>query len=253
MDSAERDSLLGAISRLRDDQLELIEAQVRALVSPVSISLDANSDLIDEELAVHLGDVLKLHHVLSNEPFTKDKFEFALVAAAQRSGHVAEMAPRGNPGWDVTIDGARISLKTQADRNIKRDAIHISKFMELGKGRWEDENDLAGLRDRMFAHMEGYDRIVTLRCLQRDASNRHFEYEMVEIPKDLLLRANDAPLVMNHASRQNPKPGRCAVVDENGALLFELYFDGGTERKLQVQKVAKSACTVHASWEFALT
>lgn len=31
---------------------------------------------------------------------------------------------------------------------------------------------------------------------------------------------------------------------------YALYFDGGTERKLQIKSLRKSLCVVHASWEF---
>ena len=55
---------------------------------------------------------------------------------------------------------------------------------------------------------------------------------------------------MRHESRQTPKPGYCDVRDEAGALLFRLYFDGGTERKLQVKDLVKSTCLVHGEWEF---
>jgi type II restriction enzyme len=34
-------------------------------------------------------------------------------------------------------------------------------------------------------------------------------------------------------------------------LKFELYFDAGAERKLQVRHLRKDLCTVHAQWEFA--
>lgn len=38
--------------------------------------------------------------------------------------------------------------------------------------------------------------------------------------------------------------------DENGRLLFELYFDGGTERKLQIKGINIENCIVHARWSF---
>ena len=119
--------------------------------------------------------------------------------------------------------------------------------MELGKGKWQKESDLAGLRDSFLRHMENYDRIVTLRCLSKSPL---WHYELVEIPKALLLRAKTGHLHMKHESKQNPKPGCCDVADERGSWLFGLYFDGGTERKLQVVDLLKSACVVHGEWEF---
>ena len=116
--------------------------------------------------------------------------------------------------------------------------------MELGKGRWVDESDLADLRDRMLAHMKGYDRILSLRHFDRpdQVGAEHF-YELVEIPKSLLAQSSKGVIRMQHESKQNPKPGYCVVKDK-----FELYFDGGTERKLQVKNLMKSHCIVHANW-----
>ena len=72
--------------------------------------------------------------------------------------------------------------------------------------------------------------------------------ELVEIPKSLLLTAQDQPMHYKLQSRQTPTPASCYVSDDQG-LAFELYFDGGTERKLQVRSLAKRNCIVHAHWD----
>ncbi len=59
----------------------------------------------------------------------------------------------------------RWSLKTQADRQIRRDQILISRFMELVRSAWASEENLGGLRDRMLSHLENYEKIFSLRCL----------------------------------------------------------------------------------------
>jgi type II restriction enzyme len=162
----------------------------------------------------------------------------------------AELAPKGNPGHDITIDRIPCSLKTQADANIKEDTLHISKFMELGKGRWSARvKDLEGLRDQFFAHMTAYDRIFSLRCLSKDP--KHWQYELVEIPKSLLEEAKDGKLSIRSQSTQSPKPGYCDVTNPYGGLKYQLYFDGGTERKLQIKNLRKDLCIVHATWAFS--
>ncbi len=144
----------------------------------------------------------------------------------------------------MTIDGIKMSLKTQADKTITEDLIHISKFMELGKGEWS----LPKLRGLFFEHMQNYEQIFTLRALSDAAKIK--KYELVEIPKSLLLEADCGEFEVMENSKQNPKPGYCRVFDKNGLICFELYFDGGTERKLQIRKIRKELCTVHAIWEF---
>ena len=142
------------------------------------------------------------------------------------------------------------SLKTQADKSIKEAEIHISKFMELGKGRWpKTSSGLGLLRDMFLAHMKAYDRIFTLRCLSKDPTC--WRYELVEIPKALLREAEQGALEICRETKQETRPGYCRVMDAAGQLKFELYFDAGSERKLQVRHLRKDLCMVHAQWEFA--
>lgn len=111
------------------------------------------SDLFDETTMRNFGDAMRVHHSFSSEAFSKDKFEYVLEHIMNFSGFTAELAPRGNPGHDITVNGNRISLKTQADKNIKENQVWISKFMELGKGNWSNKpKDLIGLRDQFLNH-----------------------------------------------------------------------------------------------------
>lgn len=240
------------LKTLTTEQLNLIEVIAAQFTVPFDkITRLSTSDLISNKFMQNFGDMLRIHHCMSKEPFTKDKFEYAFEKILLQCGLNAKLASRGNPGHDITINGVNVSLKSQADRNINPDSIHISKFMELGKGTWGDSpSDLIGLRQHFFDHMHSYDRIFTLRCLSH---TEQFHYELVEIPKSLLLEAENGILKMKLDSKQNPKPGYCHVLDENGKMKFQLYFDGGTERKLQIKYIKKSLCKVHAEWKFTLT
>ena len=116
--------------------------------------------------------------------------------------------------------------------------------MELGKGAW----DLELLLSRFLLHINSYERVITLRCLSRTPTRWH--YELVEIPMSLLREAEHGQLQFVENSKQSPKPGYCYVRDSDGSLRYRLYFDGGTERKLQIQLIQKSLCIVHAHWIF---
>jgi type II restriction enzyme len=96
--------------------------------------------------------------------------------------------------------------------------------------------------------MGSYNRIFTLRCLSAGPAKVH--YELVEIPKALLMEAAHCELEVREDSRQNPKPGYGYVKDAAGRLKFSLYFDGGSERKLQIKGLRKDLCKVHATWTF---
>ena len=107
------------------------------------------------------------------------------------------------------------------------------------------------LRDLFIEHMRSYERILQFRCLKRGP--KEYLYELVEIPKALLSEGANAKLVIQEKSKQSPKPGYGNVFDADGKLKFALYFDAGTERKLQIKKIKKDLCTVHATWKFEST
>ncbi len=250
---SEKSRLLGlanSLSELSDYQISMIAKLVEQFNTEfIEIESNVNSDVFDTCLLRNFGDVLRLHHCFSREPFTKDKFEHALFKTLNFCGQSSSLASRGNPGYDLILNEQLFSLKTQADKNINNSKIHISKFMELGKGEWTNKPEqLDGLLKQFLNHILNYDRILTLRCLSKYPKN--WKYELVEIPKILLLEAQNGELEMKLGSTQTPKPGYCRVLGKNGVKKFELYFDGGGERKLQIKGLAKELCVVHAYWEF---
>jgi len=215
---------------------------------------DLRSSVISSDAIMDdFGDASRIHHCFTDEPFTKDKFEYVLVNVSNYYGFTSEKSKYNTPGADVLIEGERFSLKTQADRNLRLNTINIHKYMELGRGDWSDvEIQLEGLTNQFLHHLDNYDRIIILRNIGKPSpSNPHWKYELVEIPKELLQEVKIGKYEMITDSIQNPKPGYCRVFDgPDGTLKFELYFDGGTERKLKINKIDKSLCYIHATWEF---
>lgn len=233
------------IQDLTEAQLEWVLRIITQFKKEHKFLSNNPSSLFSQEWVEHFGNVLRVHHAMSEAPFTKEKFEYAFIFSTRKIGHQADKASSNtNRGHDITIDGVPCSLKTQADSNIKEDSIHISKFMELGKGL----SVLTNLRDHYFDHMKSYEKIFTLRTLINQKESK--KYELVEIPKDLLLEAKDGIFETMEKSKQDPKPGYCRITDKNGGWKYELYFDGGSERKLQIKNIKKSYCKVCATWEF---
>lgn len=241
-----------ALRELTAPQLDFIERVVSQFRKPfLKIERNPKSDIVDIRLLRDFGDVLRIHHCFSKEALSKDRFEYALERTLTLCGRSAALAAsRTNRGHDITIAGVPCSLKTQADKGIKENEIYISKFMELGKSHWAASvRDLRGLRDQFLTHMNVYERIFTLRCLSKNP--KLWRYELVEIPKTLLQEAINGKLSVCRDSTQSPKPGYCDVKDAGGDIKFQLYFDAGSERKLQIKHLRKNLCTVHAQWEFA--
>jgi type II restriction enzyme len=245
---------IARLSRLTASQLGLLNGILDTFERPIASHRLSTSDVVNKEFLIAFGDVLKLHHSMSQDYLDKHRFEAAIERVYNAIGRTASLPDnRCNPGHDLTVDGEAWSLKTQGDKGIKRDTLYISKFMELGIGAWGNEKDLAGLRDQFLRHMRAYKRIFQLRYFRLKSTNlspiEHY-YELVEIPKKLLAEAKRGDITMMHNSSQIPKPGYCTVTGRDGQSRFKLYFDGGTERKLQIKALRKDLCVVHASWEF---
>lgn len=237
--------LLDGLRRLTPSQLEWVKSVIRAFGGAHQFDRALDSDLVSEEVLAALGDRLLSHHAGSRQALSKDRFEFAFEAALNAAGIPSQLVKsRTNRGHDITIRGIPVSLKTEAAAGIKDDFIHVSKWMELGRGEWR----LPVLRDLFLEHMQSYDRIFTLRRLKN--ANADIRYELVEIPKSLLLEAEGCDLEICVASEQTPQPGYGHVKDADGRLKYSLYFDGGAERKLQIKHLRKDLCKVHAQWVF---
>ncbi len=237
--------IVEALRRLTPAQREWIKSAIRAFGATCQFERAPDSDVVTDAVLASLGDRLLSHHAGSRQALSKDQFEFAFEAALNVAGISAQLVKsRTNRGHDITIRDIPFSLKTEAAANIKDESVHVSKWMELGRGEWK----LPLLRDLFLEHMQSYDRIFTFRRLKD--INTKIRYELVEIPKVLLLEAANCELVVCIDSKQNPQPGYGYVRDTDGQLKYSLYFDGGTERKLQIKHLRKNFCKVHATWIF---
>ena len=248
-------SLSEKLDTLSEVQKYLVGKFINQISKEVAVVKNEDSDIASDTLCDFFSAKLSLHHSMTEQPLTKVQFEYLLRDALTLAGHNASKSSNGKPGEDLIVDQSGWSCKTQADARIKKDKLHISKFMELGKGKWVDVGDMVKLRSQMFEHMKSYSRIFILRCVEHPGVvNKDYEcftYELVEIPKGLLLEANNKPIEIQQGSAQDPKPAYCHVSAPDGSNKFSLYFDGGTERKLQVKNIDKKLCKVHATWSIA--
>src|SRR4029077_7427714 len=102
--------LLTAIPELSDYRLQLIDRIVGVFSLPREYWKSKTSRLISERVLEDFGDVLRLHHCFSREPFSKDKFEYALESVLKTDGVDAALAQRGQRGYDIRIRGENFSL-----------------------------------------------------------------------------------------------------------------------------------------------
>ncbi|NYT66843.1 restriction endonuclease [Alcaligenaceae bacterium] len=237
----EINELIKALNLLSPSQQKWVKSAIHAFDSSCQFNRAPESDVVTDAVLTSLGDRLLSHHAGSHQALSKDRFEFAFEAALNAADTPAQLVKsRTNRGHDINIRGVPVSLKTEAAANIKDESIHVSKWMELGRGDWK----LPLLRDLFLEHMQSYERIFIFRRLKN--FNNKIRYELVEIPKSLMLESTNCELEVRTNSRQDPQPGYGYIRDQNGALKYSLYFDGGTERKLQIKHLRKDLCKVHA-------
>lgn len=244
------------LPKLTEGQLIWVEKIAYQFTRPTTFIRSFTSSVIPTDFILDdFGDALRIHHCFTDEPFTKDKFEYILVNISNYYGLNAEKSKYNTPGADISISKEKFSLKTQADRNLRLDFVNIHKYMELGKGEWTDkEIHLQALTEQFLQHLNNYDRVLVLRNIGRPISaSPYWKYELIEIPKKLLLEVKNGSYEMMTDSIQSPKPGYCRVRNKKtGSLKYELYFDGGSERKLKINKIDKKLCITHATWEFII-
>jgi hypothetical protein len=181
-------SLTRRIEDLPEGQLALLSSVVETFEQPIKSGRLNDSDVVCPDFLVAFGDMLKLHHTLSDDYLDKHRFEAVMARVYEALGRKAGRPGMCNPGHDLTVDGVAWSLKTQGDKSIRLDQLHISKFMELGKGKWKAKKDLHRLRELFLEHMSGYSRIFQLRYFSHEPSPETpvgNYYELVEIPMAL--------------------------------------------------------------------
>ena len=95
--------LASQIPELNAGQLHWVKRVVEVFQDEHDFSI-AESDLFDDETLINFGEAMRVHHSFSEEPFSKDKFEYVLVTVLKLSGQNADLAPKGNPGHDANLN-----------------------------------------------------------------------------------------------------------------------------------------------------
>lgn len=245
------EQLSGIAPQLTETRLMLLNRMASALHVRFESSLNPSSDFATPLFTEYFGSRLLIHHAVVEERLSKKSFEYMFRDALRNDGKNAYITTSDvHPGADLIVDETRISLKTEASKNIRESKITISKFMEA---RWIREQDSVGLArlasDRLREHLAGYDRIVMLRAF--NTSRNEVKYELIEIPHNLLslassLQPNDITLSVGRSGG-----GRTTIV-RNNREVFTLRFDGSVE-KVTITNLPIDLCMSHATWNIPLT
>jgi type II restriction enzyme len=210
------------------------------------------SPVFPESWAKEFAYRIALHHRLTRHSLNKETFEYALVETCISDGMKASCFPPNHPGADVRVGDEVWSLKTQSDKNIKREFVTFHKFMEAGKGAVNTNSDRVRLVHSVRQHAAQYDRLFVLRALPKESLSAIPDYELLEVPVRLFIECPNGPLSVSDTSDRQPQPFSINV-PQNGSQsrAYQLYFDGGSERKIKIKYLDRKLCIPHVLWSFA--
>lgn len=238
--------LITVATRLDPVQVELLTEIARTMMRQVEETVNPDSDFATPRFTANFRNRLLIHHATNEAKLTKKAFEYAFRGACAADGRAGTITLSDTfSGVDVTVEGVRFSLKTEASKGIRPESITISKFTEA---RWIQQfstlDDLAREAVRRIpAHLGQYDRILVLRA--RDMSATRLLYEVVEIPRDVLGRV--AALTAADFSPRTAQGGSSARVAISGRPAFTLRLDG-SDGKITIAGLQTEFCVRHISW-----
>jgi hypothetical protein len=237
-------------SQLSPTRIALLSRMAVSLQRAFASQLNPNSDITTPLFSEYFASRLLMHHAVGEEKLNKKSFEYLFRDALRHDGKTAEIMASGvSPGADIVVDGTRISLKTEASKDIRDRKITISKLMEA---RWIRDQDALGLAqlagERLREHLASYDRIIMLRAF--NPTKGQVNYNLVEIPYDLMTLALGL-----QPGDIKPNPGRngggSVVFRDQGLDVFTLRFDGSVE-KVTVTNLLIDRCISHGIWHIPL-
>lgn len=246
-----QEKLANLVGRLSPERVQLLIEMGHALTRSVKSTVAPDSDIVVSAFERDFSGRLLLFHAMHDAALTKKTFEYFFVGSSRAAGREASQTENSvYPGEDVVVDGRKFSLKTEGGLSISRSAVHISKLMEA---RWirecsNSDDFCAQSRDRITTHLAHYERIISLRSFLGESN---VKYELIEIPKEILLgisrlRPNDFSAKTANGS------SHATVRGTDGSKWFVLSLDGSVE-KITVRSLPLRLCTIHATWVVSLT
>ena len=238
--------LIQVATRLDPVQVELLTEVARVMMRQVEETVNPASDFATPRFTANFRNRLLIHHATNEVKLTKKAFEYAFKGASEADGKSGRVTASDTfSGVDVTVNGTKFSLKTEASKDIRPAQITISKFTEA---RWIQQyatlEDLAReAANRIPAHLRHYDRMLVLRARELPASR--LLYEVVEVPLDLLRRT--AALTAADFSSRTAQGGSSARVSVDGKPAFTLRLDG-SDGKITIAGLQIAFCIRHVSW-----
>ncbi|MGA2866470.1 MAG: hypothetical protein ABSF95_18510 [Verrucomicrobiota bacterium] len=198
--------------------------------------------LFSEAFLANVQTLVQRHHTIYPRLPPQGVFFEALVEQAFRlSGWAAnEVVPTtpNSPWHDLLVGTARLSIKSETGKATKRTKISITKLCTTEAGEWTAK----ALVNHAIAHVDRHDRMLMLRAIWKPGG---FDYQLVEIPLELLKRMRNAQF-----SGVGSRPGRESVGGDvmlESERVFHVHFDGA-DGKCQVHGLLIQYCKILREW-----
>lgn len=199
-------------------------------------------EIFTEEFLNSVQSLIARHHTIYPRLPPQGLFFEALVEQAFRTaGRSVEdlIASVPNSPWhDLLVGGVKLSIKSETGNSTRAATISITKLCTTETGEWT----VKALVGHTLAHLGRHDRMLMVRAIWRD---RAFDYQLLDIPLDLLGRMKDA-----HFSEVGKRAGRrslAADVRDGDNKLFRVHFDGA-DGKCQVHGLPVALCRSLREW-----
>lgn len=219
---------------------------------PAAVCIVHSDELIDNEMAQSMAERIDLYHIATGDVMNKRAFEYGFVNAAQQSGHNAqEVDSRTNPGTDVFFDSWDLSLKTESRQRINDDRMVVSKLMQSTdiRNKIKSPQDAVDFVPEILDHLARYNKIIMLRAFRDeiDETNEEVRYEMLEIPKRMLIRGLKSLEKEDFSEPTSTGSTTAKVRNSQGDVIFTLALDGSAG-KVTLREVSTKKCKPHATW-----
>lgn len=205
--------------------------------------MDDPKQIFGERFLTTLKGQIDHHHLIYPKLppqgiYFESLIEGTLKAVRQPFTPIEPSTPNA-PRQDIIVGGLKVSIKTETGKGTKPDRVSITKLCTTEREPWTAE----GLKQRVMDHLRRYDMVLMLRAVWRPPV---IEYQLLEIPMDLLKRIETADLAP--VGKRSGRQSLGADVYEGTKKLFHVHFDG-SDGKCQVRDLAVSDCRVFAKWE----
>jgi len=199
-------------------------------------------EIFTDEFLNAVQSLVGRHHTIYPRLPPQGVFFEALVEQAFRNAGWSVddlVASVPNSPWhDLLVGGVKLSIKSETGRSTRTASISITKLCTTETGEWT----VGALVNHALAHLARHDTMLMVRAIWREHA---FDYQLLEIPLDLLGRMKGASF-----SKVGKRAGRrslAADVCDGEEKLFRVHFDGA-DGKCQVHGLAVDLCRNLRQW-----